>query len=75
MSGRTAAPEFTLEPADLLADRGLHDVQSFRRPPETQLVGDGDEIGQLPDLHAALAFITIGDRCTVQPRLGPGLFH
>ena len=37
-------PELTLEPADLLADRRLHDVQSLRRPPEAQLVGDGDEI-------------------------------
>ncbi len=67
--------EFPLQPLDLLADRGLHDVQPLRRPPEAKFLRDGDEIGQLPDFHGALSSITTSDRCTVQPRLGPGLFR
>jgi hypothetical protein len=50
-------------------------VQPFRCPAEAQLLGDGDEKVQLPEFHPALSSITNGDRCTVQPRLGPGLFR
>jgi hypothetical protein len=45
--------EVAFEPADLLADRGLDDVQPLRRAGEVQLLGHRREVGQLPELHAA----------------------
>jgi hypothetical protein len=41
-----AYAEFAFEPGDLLAHRRLHDVQSLRRAPEVQFLGDGDEVLQ-----------------------------
>ena len=40
-----------LEPPDLLADRGLRDPQPLGRAREVQLLGDGDEVGELAELH------------------------
>jgi hypothetical protein len=54
-------PELDLEPAQLLADRGLDDVQALGRAPEVQLLGDGHEVVQLAKLHG---MITIRDECT-----------
>jgi NADPH:quinone reductase len=45
--------QLAFEPADLLADCGLDDVQSLRSATEAQFLGHGGEVGQLPDLHAA----------------------
>ncbi|MDT7648582.1 MAG: hypothetical protein QOC75_5582 [Pseudonocardiales bacterium] len=44
--------ELALQPADLLADRGLNDGQPLGGPPEVQLLGHRDEVAQLPQLHA-----------------------
>jgi hypothetical protein len=47
-----ALAELGLEPADLLADRRLGDPQPLRRAREVRLLGHGDEIGELTELHA-----------------------
>ena len=44
-------PELGLELADLLAHRGLRDVQALGRAAEVQLLGDGDEVAEVPELH------------------------
>ena len=44
-------PQLGLEGADLLAERRLGDVQTSRRAPEVQLLGDGDEIAKLAEFH------------------------
>ena len=43
-------PDLGLEPLDLLADRGLGDVDAVRRPAEVELVGDGQEVPQVAEL-------------------------
>ena len=43
--------ELGLERADLLAHARLRQVQAIGRPAEVQLLGDGDERAQLPELH------------------------
>jgi hypothetical protein len=43
--------ELPLEPGDRRAERLLRDVQSLRRAREVQLLGDGDEVPQLAQLH------------------------
>ena len=43
-----------LEPADLLAQRGLGHVQPFRRAAEVQLFRDGHEVAQMAELHAVI---------------------
>ncbi|CAK7279952.1 conserved hypothetical protein [Streptomyces misionensis JCM 4497] len=43
--------QFPFQPPYLLAHRGLHDVQPVGRPPEVQLLGDRDEITELPQFH------------------------
>src|SRR6185312_2860820 len=43
--------ELLLELANLLADRGLGDVEALGGTAEMQLLGDGDEIPQVPKLH------------------------
>ena len=43
--------ELRLQPADLRADAGLGDVHSRRRPGEAGLLGHGDEVLKLVDLH------------------------
>ena len=48
------AAELLLEPADLLAQRRLGDVQAGRGAAEVQLLGDGDEVTQLAKFHVPL---------------------
>ena len=43
--------ELSLEPADLCADPGLRDVDALRGAGEVRLLGDGDEVLELPKLH------------------------
>lgn len=43
-------PELAFEPADLLAQRRLGDVQSFRGPAEVKLFSDGDEVLNQPQI-------------------------
>jgi hypothetical protein len=43
--------ELAFEPGDLLADRGLGDVQPLGGPAEVQLLRDGGEVRQLTKLH------------------------
>ena len=45
------APELGLEAADLLGERRLRDVQPLRGAAEVPLLGDGDEVAQLSQLH------------------------
>ena len=45
--------ELGLEPADLLGERGLGDVQLAARAREVPLAGDGEERAQLAELHRA----------------------
>ncbi|AKJ15490.1 hypothetical protein ABB07_37150 [Streptomyces incarnatus] len=40
-----------LEHLDLLGQRGARDEQTLGGPPEVQLLGDGDELPQLTQLH------------------------
>ena len=43
--------DLLLELADLLAQRRLGHVQALRRAAEVQLLGDGDEVAQVAELH------------------------
>jgi hypothetical protein len=45
--------ELTLETADLLGERRSRQVKPLRGPAEMELLGDGDEVAQLTELHAA----------------------
>jgi hypothetical protein len=45
-------PKLAFQTFQLLAQRGLDDVLAYRRPAEVQLLGKGDEVAQLPKLHA-----------------------
>jgi hypothetical protein len=45
-------PELTFEIGDLLGERRSSEVKPFGGPTEMQFFGDGDEVGQLPELHA-----------------------
>jgi hypothetical protein len=47
-------PELLLELADLLAHRRLGDVQTLRCLAKVQLLRDGDEVPQMPELHRRL---------------------
>ena len=47
--------DLALEIANLSAQGGLCDVQSLSRAPEVQLLGDGDEIAKMAELHAPSA--------------------
>ena len=46
-----AKSQLLLEPLDLLAQRGLGDVQPCGGPAEVQLLSDRDEVAQLAKLH------------------------
>ena len=46
-------PEPPFELPDRPRQRRLRDPEALRGPPEVQLLGDGDEVPQLPRLHAA----------------------
>ena len=50
--------ELGLEAADLLRERRLRDVQPLGGAAEVPLLGDGDEVAQVPELHVTLAFIS-----------------
>ncbi len=43
--------QLALQALDLCADRGLSDVDPLCRPGEVGLLGDGDQILQLPKFH------------------------
>lgn len=45
-------PKLTFEIANLLRERWSSKVKPFCSPTEMQLLGNGDEVGQLPELHA-----------------------
>ena len=44
--------QLTFEVADLLRERGSSKVQAFCGSTEVQLLSDGDEVRQLPELHS-----------------------
>jgi hypothetical protein len=46
--------EVTLQSLDLLGERRTGDVQPVSGPAEVQLLGDGDEVAQLAQLHLAI---------------------
>ncbi len=46
-------PEFAFEVADLLRERRAREMKSLCGSTEMQFLGNGDEIGQLPEFHAA----------------------
>ena len=46
-------PELPFQPLQPLAQRGLDDVLACGGPTEMQLLGEGDEVAQLPKLHVA----------------------
>ena len=43
--------ELTFEVADLLRERRSSKVKPLCRSPEMQFLGNGDEVGQLPEFH------------------------
>jgi hypothetical protein len=43
-------PELLFEPADLVTERRLGDVQPLGRPAEVKLLGDGDEVLDEPQV-------------------------
>ncbi len=45
-------PKLTFEVADLLRQRRSREVKPFGGPTEMQFLGNGDEVGQLPEFHA-----------------------
>lgn len=49
-------PKAPFELADRPRQRGLRDPEPLRGPSEMQLLGDGDEVPQLPRLHAVMVF-------------------
>lgn len=46
--------EFILEKFDCARQRGLRDIALLGRPGEIQLLGDGQEVSDLADLHCTL---------------------
>jgi hypothetical protein len=46
--------QLALERDDLLAQRRLHDPQSLSGTPEVQLLGHGNEVAEMPELHGKL---------------------
>jgi hypothetical protein len=44
-------PKLTLEIADLLRERRSSQVKALCGPTEMQFLGNGDEVGQLPEFH------------------------
>ena len=49
--------DLLLELADLLAQRRLGHVQALRRAAEVQLLGDGDEVAQVSELHGSVMMV------------------
>jgi hypothetical protein len=52
-AGDELHPDLALQPLELLADRGLGQVQPRRRAAEVLLLGDREERRQLPELHSS----------------------
>ena len=52
-------PELGLEAADLLRQRRLGDVQAFGGTAEVPLLGHGEEVAQVPQLHGSASAIHI----------------
>jgi hypothetical protein len=46
-------PQLTLQDRDRLGERRLGDVQLFGGTTEVEVVDDGQEVRELPDVHAA----------------------
>jgi len=53
-------PELTFEIADLLRERRSSEVKPLGGPTEMQFLGNGDEVGQLPEFHAVDARADLG---------------
>ena len=51
VSDKELGPELALKIAYLIGERRSGNVKSLSRPTEMQLLGDGDEVGELPKLH------------------------
>ena len=51
-------PKLTFEIADLLRERRSGKVKPLCRPTEMQFLGNGDEVGQLPEFHAVDGTLT-----------------
>jgi hypothetical protein len=47
-------PKLAFEIADLLGERRASKVKPLRGPTEMQFLGNSDELGQLPELHAGM---------------------
>ena len=50
--------EFAFQPLDLCADRRLSYMDPLRGPGEVGLLGDGDEVLQLPKFHKRLIIVS-----------------
>jgi len=62
--------ELALERVDLAREGGLRDTEAPRRGDERRLLGDGDEVPKVPQLHARP--LAGGGRRQCSPRLkGP----
>jgi hypothetical protein len=48
--------QLLLQMTDMLAQRRLRDMQPFRRFRQRGMIDDGDEVSQLPEIHAVLPF-------------------
>ena len=62
-----------LELADLVRQRRLGDVHPRRRPGEAQMLGDGDEVAKMPQLHGNPAVESMPSIISMRKRhfLGP----
>jgi hypothetical protein len=50
-AGQELHAELLFQPADLLAERGLHDVQALGGTAEVELFGHSHEVAQMAELH------------------------
>ena len=50
-------PDLVLEGADLATHRWLRDVQALRGAPDVPFLGDGDEVADLGEAHAAIVTV------------------
>jgi hypothetical protein len=66
--------QLALEPADLLRDRRLCDVKLQRRPGERAAPGNGVQVTELAELHAAAQAIAAASECCQSFALRDGPF-
>ena len=52
IADKELGPELTFEIADLLRERRSSKMKPLCGPTEMQLLGNGDEVPQLPEFHA-----------------------